>query len=526
LDKVKQLGQYFTPDFVADFMVSLSSKPHSARVLEPASGEGVFLSSLRKAGYRECTGYEIDADLSKPEGVETRNESFISTPLDAKFDLVIGNPPYVRWKNMAQAQKDELSANALWAKYFNSLSDYLYIFILKSVEQLEEGGELLFITPEYWLNTMHSASLRNYLIEKGFMQEVYHFSETPIFNKVASSIIIFKYVKSSKKDKSDQPVRVHKFSSKKRLTAQDLAGVGTDGLWENFTIGQFRKNESWILAPEAIKCELARYEQKCTTRFDDYHQPTLLPEEEMPFVKLGDIADIANGLVSGLDKAFQLPQDVQLNEKEARATLSVIKAKDMHSYAATLARRYIYLNDASINEVGLKKEYPAFYDQLLPYKADLLKRYDYGREIPYWDWVFLRSMKLFQQARPKIFVPCKERITNKRRLRFCIADAGIYPTQDVTAIYLHQNVREDIYYILALLNSQVTYDWVRYKGLIKGGIAEFSERPLSVMPIRLIDWSRAREVEIHNEVVAQVRQYIHGQTSTERIDVLLAELLQ
>jgi len=61
--KAKNTGQYFTPEHVADFMISLSKAPKDAKVLEPACGQGVFLKLLEKRGYADIVGYEIDKTL-------------------------------------------------------------------------------------------------------------------------------------------------------------------------------------------------------------------------------------------------------------------------------------------------------------------------------------------------------------------------------------------------------------------------------------------------------------------------------
>ena len=60
ISKAKELGQYFTPDFVADFMVSLITKPRDALILDPCAGTGVFLKALVRAGYKNIKAYEID----------------------------------------------------------------------------------------------------------------------------------------------------------------------------------------------------------------------------------------------------------------------------------------------------------------------------------------------------------------------------------------------------------------------------------------------------------------------------------
>ena len=150
---------------------------------------------LYKYGFKNIKGYEIDATLDNPYKSVVEYKSFICSPLSERFNVVIGNPPYIRWKNLEDNLKRELAQSDLWNKYFNSLCDYLFIFILKSIEQLKENGELIFICPEYWLNTTHSETLRNYMCVNVFFSDIYLFKEAPLFESVTSSFIIFRYVK-------------------------------------------------------------------------------------------------------------------------------------------------------------------------------------------------------------------------------------------------------------------------------------------------------------------------------------------
>jgi adenine-specific DNA-methyltransferase len=48
------------------------------------------------------------------------------------------------------------------------------------------------------MNTTHSITLRNYMVQNGYFEEIYHFNETPIFDKVSVSIVIFKFIKTKK----------------------------------------------------------------------------------------------------------------------------------------------------------------------------------------------------------------------------------------------------------------------------------------------------------------------------------------
>lgn len=502
-----KFGQYFTPKVVADFMIEMANILQKSRILEPSCGEGVFLDLLKQKGFNDLTAFEIDQELAQ-EFDCVRHESFVSAKIDEKFDLIIGNPPYIRWKNLEDELKQELSNNPIWNKYFNSLCDYLYIFILKSIELLNDNGQLIFICPEYWMNTTHSISLRNYMVQNGYFEEIYHFNETPIFDKVTVSIVIFKFVKSKNKN---EKIKVAKFYANQKLTAEMLQKLKfqvelKDA--EYLKVTQFKTNERWLLQSDEVREELQILETNCLNK----NQNTLLnlfDEDKQEYHTIGEFCDIGNGLVSGLDKAFQVNGHV-LTENELNATINVVKAKDLKPFLINNITKYIYINEG-LEEESFKENYPNFYNHFQKYKSDLDKRYQYNRNINYWEWVFLRNFNLFKKEEKRIFVPCKERISNKNYFRFALVDEGVFPTQDVTAIFRKPNTKESIEYILAYLNNPIVFDWLKCNGIVKGNIVEFSEKPISSIPFRVIDWTNVKEVEIHNSISEQTKIYLKNQ---------------
>ena len=163
------LGQYFTPPDLARFMLSLTSVSTSAKVLEPCAGEGVFVQALSKAGFRHITAYEIDPALIK-RNTKIKKQDFLEVPLEPQeftYDLIIGNPPYVKWRHIPKAEQELLEADPLWSKYCNHYCDYSFAFILKAIAHLKPGGELIFIVSDYWLNNMHAQGMRRYMAEHG-----------------------------------------------------------------------------------------------------------------------------------------------------------------------------------------------------------------------------------------------------------------------------------------------------------------------------------------------------------------------
>jgi adenine-specific DNA-methyltransferase len=212
------------------------------------------------------------------------------------------------------------------------------------------------------------------------------------------------------------------------------------------------------------------------------------------------MADIGNGMVSGLDKAFQV-NGTKLNKAEQKHTISVAKAKDLEPFNIKGLTRYIFLNGTGIkNESVLQSRFPNIHHHFQKFREPLNARYDYNKDIQYWEWVFLRNYSLFNKNVSKIFIPCKERISHKNHFRFSIAPPGVFPTQDVTCIVPKESTRENIYYILAILNSRYVFDWMKYRGIVKGNIVEFSEKPIHHLPFRSIDWNKQSEVLLHDKI--------------------------
>jgi adenine-specific DNA-methyltransferase len=495
--RAKSYGQFFTPEHVACFMVSLITKNKDSLIIEPSCGEGAFLRALQKKNFNNLLGYEVDSLIIKKTDTKiVKNESFLKHKRDKGCDVVIGNPPYVRWKNLDEKLKTELTTNKVWNTVFNNLCDYLYIFIYQAIETLNDGGELIFITPEYWFNTKHSQPLRNHLLANGYFEKIFHFNETPIFEKVTSSIIIFKYVKQ--KLQKPKYISVWKYKGYKRLQYSDLNNMLNLHETENtdkFQRDQFKKDCLWLLIPNKVENELKRLEAKCSPVIEDQ----LIPDETK-YAKLSDIADIGNGMVSGLDKAFQLAKDSHLDKKELLLTIPVIKAKHLKQFYYLDTTNYIFINKKVSSENELKDFYPNFFNKLQPFKKELNERYKYSTKLNYWDWAFPRSLNLFCKAESSIFVPCKERISHKKYFRFCYVEAGYFPTQDVTSIVLKKETRESIFYVLGYLNSEIVFSWLIEKGVRKGNIIEFSEKPLASIPIKRINWHNKEEIKMHNDV--------------------------
>ena len=110
----KLRGAYYTPLPLAEMMVKLFLGDKSIKsVLEPSCGDGVFIDALDDLEMinqlDSVTAIEIEQEESekvennykKSEKVRILNQDFFDyyeKENENKFDLILGNPPYIRYQ--------------------------------------------------------------------------------------------------------------------------------------------------------------------------------------------------------------------------------------------------------------------------------------------------------------------------------------------------------------------------------------------------------------------------------------------
>jgi adenine-specific DNA-methyltransferase len=395
------LGQYFTPFPVAELMTSLLTSVGAGSVVEPSAGEGVFIKALSELGFNKVIPIEIDQRLALSFSPPMLCTSYLEWQPTTSVHAVIGNPPYIRWKNLSTNQREEVGRLAAWGSLLNSHTDYLMAFIWKAIEDLEPGGQLIFITPDYWTKTAHARNIREYLLEQGGFTHIIAFEEAKIFKGVTGSFIIFRWVKSQpatviKLFRYTGPNAINKLN---KLDIQSTDFTATE-------IAPFNGGAPWSLAGGEASRYSDEFEKWCS-------RPTGLFDERL-VSRLGDAVSIANGMVTGLDKAFAITDDMRkvLAPNETRAITNVVKGRDLMPLIATRTRPYISI-DPTLSPAHFEAEFPTIVEWLEPFRAQLEKRYSYKNAPHYWNWSFRRSLDFHTSYQPKIVVPCKERITNK-----------------------------------------------------------------------------------------------------------------
>ena len=214
---ISELGQVFTPLDVVIRMIGL--RKNKGSILEPSSGRGAFLSHLESS----AVGIELDVSLFKDKRV--KGCDFFSYSIQNKFDTVIGNPPYVRFQDIKTKTKKLLPMDL-----FDERSNLYLFFISKSIDHLNNKGELILITPRDFLKATSARKLNKKLYEQGSMTHYYELGDAPIFDGVSPNCAIWRWEKGRKDRKMKTGGRF--YSKNGQIYFYRNAGCGLGGYFD------------------------------------------------------------------------------------------------------------------------------------------------------------------------------------------------------------------------------------------------------------------------------------------------------
>lgn len=179
LTNKEKYGQFFTPDFIVDKMINLIKNTGS--ILEPSCGDGAFLNKLPD----KAIGVEIDEIVAHEKAIIMNFFDY-----NEKSDTIIGNPPYIRYKDIDDNTKSKLNN-----KFDKRTNLYIY-FIDRCIDLLNDHGELIFIVPRDFIKTTSSIILNNRLYNEGGFTYWEEFGDLKVFKDASPNVVIFRWVKN------------------------------------------------------------------------------------------------------------------------------------------------------------------------------------------------------------------------------------------------------------------------------------------------------------------------------------------
>lgn len=341
---------------------------------------------------------------------------------DEFYDLVIGNPPYIGHKKLPIQYKKDLKAN--YEDVYLDKSDISYCFFEKGNKLLKDGKVLTFITSRYFIEAPSAIKLRGYINKKFQVENIVDFYGYRVFKKVGISPAIIKCKKSTKISDS---LRVFRFAHNNLENKGKIKQLKKNN-FNNFEIPSARLNEkNWILLSSREK--------------NIYDKINFQGE-----LKLDEICDSYQGVITGCDKAFIVNKDIIESEKLEKEIIKPwIKNSEIEKYGSINSTKYIIYTDG-IDDIA---NYPNICNHISIYRDKLMQRRECKKNVRKW-YELQWGRNLDVLSKEKIVFPYKSD-SNK----FTIDSKGTLNSADVYSLTNFDESKCSIYFILGILNSKV-----------------------------------------------------------------------
>ena len=305
----KLSGIYYTPDLLAETIKNNIDRRSIESILEPSCGQGVFLKKVsQKYPDAKVTAIDNDTDaishvqkeLASFKNIYVSYEDFFDfyeqTKGKKSFDLIIGNPPYIRYQYLTEKQRELqseiLSENGMKS---NKLINAWVAFLVACVNLLSQDGIIAFVIPAELLQVAYAEELRIFLTKSLDDITVITFKEL-IFSDVQQETIAF----YGKKGNGNDRIRVVEADDIEDFKKIDLRNIDYQCVKN--------KNDKW------------------TKYFVSGSETELLDKirRDKRFKNFKDFGLINVGITTGNNKYFSITKDTEEKYGLSKAVLPLI----------------------------------------------------------------------------------------------------------------------------------------------------------------------------------------------------------
>ncbi len=427
-------GDVFTSPKVVSYMLDLvgytADKDLSdTSILEPSCGEGefvieiirrlkesscrfgfdfeeaflcnVFAYDIDEAKIASCLGRIVDFGLSCPLDGNIRQADFLTANIRS-FDIVVGNPPYIRYE---QIPSDLLSGYKRQFHTFHYRADLYILFFEKSLKLLNQGGHHCFICSDRWLKNEYGKKLRGWIAQSFRLESIISLEKaSDAFQEEVLAYPAITLISNANPDA--------------KFTFSELTSITQLG------------KDTGRLLPAPVSADWSSVFNR--VQDDD----TLVTIEEMGFM-------VGIGVATGADSIFiakELPSKV-----EEELLIPALNARDMSGNRLRWSGKYL-LNPYKPNgELIDLKEYPRAAEYLILHREILQNRHVAKKNPEKWYRTIDRIVPTLKDS-PKVLLPD----ISGNRLIF-VDDGHFYPQHNL--YYIKGGTLRELQLISAMLMS-------------------------------------------------------------------------
>ena len=393
------------------------------------------------------------------------------------FDVVIGNPPYVRQekiKALKPTLKDQYDC------YTGTADLYVY-FYERGFQLLRADGTLTYISSNKYFRAAYGKKLRDLLTRQSTLSQLIDFGDAPVFTSIAYPSIITGH----KTLAEGNHLRAMNWEP-----GPSINELGPIFRTHGFTMPQAALTaDGWRLTAPAML--------------------NLLEKLRNAGKPLGEFVKrrFYRGILTGLNEAFVVDREtrdelIAEHPSSAEVLKPFLRGRDVKRWQVNFAEQYLITIESSENrahpwsgqsaeeaEQIFAKTYPAIYAHLQAFREQLIKRYDQGKYF----WEFRACAYWAEFERPKIVYPDIAQGTEfsfDDERYFLGNTLYLLPTKEM--------------WLLGLLNSRaVFWFYTKTSTQIRGGFVRFIAQYVSQIPIPdMVPTQKARISKLVNQILA------------------------
>lgn len=419
------------------------------------------------------------------------------------FDLIIGNPPYIK-----EAENKELFTNTKKLRTYQGKMDIWYHFVGRGFDILKNNGYLAFIATNNWVTNSGAKKLRNIVLEESQILSLVDFSSFMVFDSASIQTMIMSFQKT-------KPPKNYEFHFAKITTQtpiyEDVINLLKNEKTQNNEILKINLTPKKFI-DKTLNFTKSDYEE-LFNKIQKYGK-FYLEEKEVANGIHPHYDFINNRINSNHNFAFKIGQGIFGLSEEEKEKLKLTKLEnnlvkpyyDTQNFLKFFFKKnnhqWLIYTNSSFKNPNSMDDYPNLKKHL-----DKFQNVITSDNKPYG----------LHRARDEKFFTGSPRIVALRKCvgepKFSYVDFDCYVS---ATFYVIKTQRINVKYLTAILNSKLIAFWLKHKGKMQGNNYQIDKEPLLNIPIVTIN---SKNQKIADELINLVDEILKAKEQDKNANI-------